>query len=182
MIRGRPRDTQGKEDIFKQAEELIGLLLEMDPPHEILSIERPVSYMIDEDFTVHGRPDVIFRDVEGRLTIADVKTSARSYSSDDIYNAVNQTFTYSLAFSEPVKLKLLLFIKTKTPRLEEIELNTADIDFEEWKNRFVQTKRALEHQICYKVRGWQCKTCSFSYACNDKSLAVEIPKIERKAA
>ncbi|MBF0431661.1 MAG: PD-(D/E)XK nuclease family protein [Fibrobacteria bacterium] len=173
---------QDKEKIFTQAKDLISLLLEAEQPKEILAIEKPVTYQLTDDLAVIGKADLIYRNSQGRLVITDVKTSAKAYSDADLYNVTNQVYTYALAFSEPVKLKVMLFVKTKTPRLEEIELNADDIDFEEWKNRFIQTKRGIENNIRYKVRSWMCKSCSFSYLCNQKSNCVEIPIIERKAA
>ncbi|MBF0433558.1 MAG: PD-(D/E)XK nuclease family protein [Fibrobacteria bacterium] len=167
-----------QESIFEQAKQLIELLLEAEQPKEILAIEKPVQFQLTDDLKIIGKADLIYRDKDGRLTISDVKTSASAYSDTDLYNVAEQTYTYSLFFSEPVKQKLQLFIKTKTPRYEEIELNSDDINFSDWKEKFIQTKHGLENGIRYKVHSWQCKTCGFSYICQQKCNET----LNRKAA
>ncbi|MBF0431954.1 MAG: PD-(D/E)XK nuclease family protein [Fibrobacteria bacterium] len=167
-----------QESIFNQAKQLIELLLEAEKPKEILAIEKPVQYQLTDDLKVIGKADLIFRDSQGRLVVSDVKTSATAYSDSDLYNTTEQVYTYGLFFSEPVRLKVQLFIKTKTPRYEEIELNADDVNFSDWKDKFIQTKRGLEHNVRYKVNSWKCKTCGFSYICKQQCNDT----IQRKAA
>ncbi len=160
----------GKEDLFAKALELIKLLKSYKPPKEVLAVEIPLNYKLSEDLEVIGTPDLVFRDNNGILTILDVKTSSKAYSDWDKYAATSQTYTYSLAYKEPVKLKLLLFIKSKTAKMVEMELDSTTIEFKEWENRFLQTKRGIENHIRYRVRSWSCKTCSYKYICNSNQF------------
>ncbi len=169
-----------KDALFQQAEQLIALLIEAERPHQILAIEKPVYYRLSEDLIVLGKPDLVYRDKDGKLVILDVKTSGKSYSDDDLYDVACQTYTYSLAYSEPVKMQLMLFLKLKQTRLQVIDLPVGMIDFEEWRNRFLQVKRALESEIRYKVRGWHCKGCGYYRLCKQASKTE--PVISRIAA
>jgi len=160
----------GKQDLealLAKVKELIALLVEAEPPKEILAVELGLTYSLTNDLDVLGTPDLVYRDSGGVLTIADIKTSAKAYGPDEIYAATQQTYAYAMSYDEPVKLKLFLFIKTKVPRFEVIELDARLVDHEEWENRFLMTKKGLETGIRYRVRSWACKTCSFNYICNE---------------
>lgn len=154
-----------KDELFALAYKMIDLLIEAEPPYQILSIERPVHIPIQDDFVIIGKADLVFRDKDGMLCVTDVKTSAKAYSDEDLLNTSYQAFTYSQIFNEPVKLKVFLFVKTKIPRFEVIDLDISKVDYAEWRNRFLQVKRAIEAGIRFKIRGWTCSTCPLAYHC-----------------
>lgn len=171
-----------KVEMFEQGHRLLELLIEQEKPHQILAIERPLSYQLSNDLKVIGRPDLIYRDKDGWLTIVDLKSAARAYGLDERFHATSQIFGYALALPEPVKLRVKLFLKLKEPRIEDIILNPDDIDFNEWKGRFIGVKRAIENNIRYKNRSWMCKSCSYAYLCNQNQNVNSETQLERKAA
>jgi CRISPR/Cas system-associated exonuclease Cas4 (RecB family) len=171
-----------KTEIFDQAHTLLELLIKHERPHQILAIERPLTYQLSNDLKIVGRPDLIFRDKDGWLTIVDLKSSSKSYGIDERYNATSQIFGYALALQEPVKLRVRLFLKLKEPRIEDVILNPDDIDYTEWKDRFIGVKRAIENNIRFKSRSWQCKSCSFAYLCNKSQNLNYETLLDRKAA
>lgn len=169
-----------RDEIFEKARFLLEMLINSEQPHQILAVERALSYQLTNNLVVVGKADLIYRDKDGWLTITDLKTSARAYGFDEIFRATCQVYTYALALPEPVKLRVKLFLKTKEARIDEIILNPEDVDFTDWKSRFIEVKRAIESNIRYKNRSFQCKTCSYSHACN-QTMDVDMCN-ERKAA
>lgn len=172
-----------REGMFAKAGQLIKLLVEMPPLHGLLAVEKPVRYQLTNDLAVVGVPDIVCRDLEDGSTIVyDLKTSARSFSADDKLNAAYQTYTYSLAFASPIKLRALVLLKKKEPVVETIELDPNSVDVDEWRTKFIMTKRGIESGQRYKVRNWWCKTCAWSWCCRARSDAAEEPEQQRRAA
>jgi hypothetical protein len=65
-----------------------------------------------------------------------------------------------------VKFKLLLFVKKKVPELQEIPIAPDLVDYDEWKNRVLMARKAIETGIRYKNRSFRCAGCEFGYMCN----------------
>jgi hypothetical protein len=158
--------AKDRDEIFIKAYDLLDLLVESEQPHEILGVERNMSLQLTNELAIVGKPDLIYRDRDGNLTILDLKTSARSYSEDDLRAVTLQCFSYCVMMKEPAKLVLKLLLKTKEPRVVDIPLNPDGISHEEWRDQFVMVKRAIEAGIRYRVRSFKCATCQYSYACN----------------
>jgi CRISPR/Cas system-associated exonuclease Cas4 (RecB family) len=168
--------AKDRDEIFTKAFDLLDLLVQSEQPYQILSIERNVSFQVTDGpngLKIVGKPDLICRDRNGNLTIIDLKTSARSYNDDDVRAATLQCYTYLMAQKEPAKIVLKLFLKTKEPRIIDIALNPDDVSYSEWRDQFIQVKRALEEKIRYKVRSFKCSTCQFAVYCNAPEQAAE---------
>jgi CRISPR/Cas system-associated exonuclease Cas4 (RecB family) len=155
-----------REEIFVKAKQLIDLLVNAPLPHQVLAVERSLSLSLTSNLKIIGRPDLIIRDSDGWLTICDIKTSAKAYSDEDLFRCANQMLGYGLALDEPVKFKVMLFLKKKVPELINVPIAPDLVGFEEWRNRALMVKLAIEKGIRYRNRSYRCDTCEYGYLCN----------------
>lgn len=172
--------AKDRDELFTKAYDLLDLLVQSDVPHQILGVERNLTYQLTSDLTIVGKPDLIYRAKDGSLTILDIKTSARSYNDDDLRAVTLQCFTYCMMMKEPAKLVLKLLLKTKEPRIVDIQLNPEEVNYAEWRDQFIQVKRAIEAGIRYRVRSFKCATCQYAYACNAAEQTEE-PEMRQAA-
>ena len=157
-----------KEEIFDNSKQLIKLLHEDKFEEHIMEVEPSHSVKITPDLTAIVKPDLVTSDIKGSLTIWDIKSAAKSYSEDDLKRVAEQLMLYSLAYDEPVKLKVKLLLKKKKPEIKDIEINPEElgITYDDIINKFIMVKLALESGVHFKSRSWACANCGYAKICS----------------
>ena len=165
-------DGQTPDTLNAQAKSLVHLLAEHSIPEQIIGTEVPFDIQFLDDLRVVGQIDLLCRDEHRRLVIYDLKTSAKAYSDDDVCKVAEQTLLYSQAYNEPVIRKAIVLIKTKTPKLEVLNLTEScpEANIQDVMDRFAAVKQSLEAGIHFKQKGWQCKSCSFKESCQSQAI------------
>ena len=145
---------------------------------EVIDIELPlVGTLYDSsrrktDFNLFGILDLILRDRNGELLIADLKTSSKpmsqSTADDDLqmtaYSYLLAANRYGPATSE-VKCRFDILRKLKNPKLEHCETTRTTFD----RRRFARIAGIVNEAISQKIflprRSWRCIDCAYSNAC-----------------
>lgn len=148
------------DDLFAKGRALVAAYV---PPSGIIGVEQPFSLKLDSDLPpIEGRIDLIRRDDDGNLVLADLKTSGTKVLTDT--HAVEaQLGLYDLAFPA-VRWEAIVLGKLKTPTIT-IQPITA------WKpaavfQHYSEIFHAMRSGVRYAVRGWQCEGCSFATRCS----------------
>lgn len=121
---------------------------------------------------------------EGIDTVRDTKTAGKSPSADEAANSMQLT-TYAMAVAAidgaiPKKVKLDYLVKTKTPKLVQIESTRVQADFQHVLERVYQASIAMDAGIFTPapLDAWWCSNrwCGYwsrcSYARRPVSVAV----------
>lgn len=128
---------------------------------------------------------------EGAAAIRDTKTSKKSPGPDEAHNSLQLT-TYALAVkvfdgSIPAAVKLDYLVKTKTPKLVQLEAKRTDADFDHLLNRVAQAARIMESGIFSPapIDAWYCsaKFCGYHSTCPyaRKPVSVAVNSIKEVA-
>ena len=166
--------------LLEQAKQLLEQFVLLEPPHTIISIERPYRFQLTPVLEVVCTPDLVIRDKDSVLTIIDWKSSGKKWAPDQIRKVTEQTAIYGMNFHEPIKSRTLLFLRKKKPEIMEIFLDPDSIEPSEIVQKFASVQKALETRIHYRNRGWWCAGCPYNYVCHESSSIEQ--EEERMAA
>jgi len=145
-------------------------------PQEVLAVEHafvlPVTTLApgsESDLLVVGAIDAVVVDQDGHVSIVELKTAARRWSTDqlvhDLQPALYQVAARETGIAEAPRLRMDFLLKTKRPDLESVSvLRTREQEIEAGKV-FSGVLRAIEQEIFYPVRTWACADCEYAHAC-----------------
>ena len=168
-------DDDSIESLSDKATKLIELYADTHSVRRIIAVEKEFSIPLVDPATgkeleerLDGFVDVIEEDLDGRIWITELKTSARKFDESRLsYDHQPNIYLFArLALDVPdagVRFRVLL--KSKVPRIETHELNRDSAQLAETTNVVTQVLRAIDHRIFFPNRGWQCAACSFRYRC-----------------
>lgn len=136
------------------------------PSPGIIGIEQPFTVTLDPDLPpVEGRIDLIRRDDDGNLVIADLKTAATKVLSDT--HAVEaQLGLYDIAYPA-AKHEVIVLAKLKAPMIT-VQAITPWPEAQ-LRRHYREVHAAMVAGVRYAVRGWQCDGCAFSDRCRKES-------------
>jgi len=145
-------------------------------PQEVLAVEHPFVLPVTTlapasgtDLLIVGALDAVVVDQDGHVTIVELKTAARRWSTDQLVHDLQPTL-YQVAaretgIAEEPLLRMDFVLKTKRPDLESVSvLRTREQEIEAGKV-FSGVLRAIEQEIFYPVRTWACADCEYAHAC-----------------
>jgi len=145
-----------------------------DDAFNVLAIEEAFCFFVPEiPIPIIGAMDLIEEDEAGTLIITDFKTSARSYSRDEVEQ--NQQLTvYQMAairngyHDREILLRFDTLIKTKTPKFEQYWTTRTQMD----ERRMIQKILSVWDGISKGVyvpndTSWKCKGCAYKTACDN---------------
>lgn len=112
--------------------------------------------------------DGYFDLLESNDTVVETKTAARAYDTMAILNHLQLTaygYAYRILYDREPNLRLDVVTKTKTPRLQSVEVLRDKSDMV----RFFHIAKSVSGAICdghfHPNHGWQCANCEFAEPC-----------------
>lgn len=147
----------------------------MRPTH----VQRPWTLDVQGlDIQLAGTIDI----QEGGAAIRDTKTSGKS-PSKDVADTSLQLTTYALAVRQhdgaiPEKVALDYLVRTKTPKLVQIESTRTEADFRHLMERIVQASRMIKAGLFMPapIDAWWCsaKWCGYHATCKYAARPVVV--------
>ncbi len=145
-----------------------------DDNYNIIGIEEAFTfYLPGIPIPFIGAMDLIEEDESGTIIITDFKTSAKSYSKDEV-DQNQQVTLYKLALKDKgfsdreILLKFDTFIKTQKPKFEQYWTTRSDLDEQRLIKKAVQVWEGIEKGVFIpNDTSWKCKNCSYKNACNE---------------
>jgi CRISPR/Cas system-associated exonuclease Cas4 (RecB family) len=145
---------------------LLEMFLAAAPPSNIISIEKPIKYALTSALDCVGQIDFVIRDGDGVLNVIDIKTTSKSPAEDQIQKYAEQCYVYALAYQEPVKAKVWMFLRRKkNPEFQSLDLDINGIEYGDVIEKFAGVAKAISTGIHFRNRGWMCSGCPYSYMC-----------------
>ncbi len=144
-----------------------------DDDFRVVGIEETFSVMIPGiPIPMIGAMDLIEEDAN-TIIITDFKTSARSYSADEVDKNM-QLLLYQVAAKlnghadKDILLRLDVLVKTKKPKFEQYWTTRSDLD----ERRLIKKIQIVWEGIQKGIfipndQSWRCKTCAFKEACDE---------------
>jgi putative RecB family exonuclease len=118
-----------------------------------------------------GAVDLVLRE-DGHRVIVEHKTAAKKYGMDQIRFDLQPT-AYKLAAREmglgEVALRYQVITKTKAPAIQIADLHRDEQDENDFLRTVGGVLRAIDAGVSYPIRGWQCRSCPYAYACRGTS-------------
>ena len=150
---------------------------------ETIGIEEPFSFQIAGcQLPVIGAIDLVERDDSGTIIISDFKTSARSYSNDEV-NRNFQLVIYQIAMKEKgyssseILLRFDCLIKTKQPKFESYYTVRDEIDEIRAKKKIITVSKGISRGIFVpndSAYNFKCKNCAYRKKCDEWFLQSEV--------
>jgi putative RecB family exonuclease len=144
-----------------------------DDNYKVIGIEEAFSVKLPGiEIPLIGAMDLVEED-SNTIIITDFKTSARSYSLDEVDKNM-QLLLYQVAaklngyVDRDILLRLDVLVKTKTPKFEQYWTTRSEVD----ERRLVKKIHTVWNGIQNGVfipndQSWRCKTCMFKIACDE---------------
>lgn len=141
---------------------------EVAPQVQPAEVER--EFLIDTGATelpLNGYIDLI--DDQG--TIIDHKTAGRSYRQDAVDRNLQLT-GYSLAYrtlfgEEENGLRIDALVKTKTPKVQQLETTRSQRDIDRFLRLAQQIEQAINGGVFYPNEGFMCSGCRYTDMCEE---------------
>ena len=158
-----------------QGVDLLRVFHEKADMPEVVAVEQPFSVdLVDPvtgevlDVKLVGAFDLITQEA-GRPVIIEHKTAARKYTKEQLaWDLQPSVYAYAATElgMEDVGLRYQLLLKTKAPAIEVCEIERTPAHIREMLMTVSNVLRAIEAEVFYRSRGWQCADCPFAYRCN----------------
>ncbi len=145
---------------------------------KIIGVELPLSAPLrgtdgqDTGFQLIGIIDLLVEDEKGRLTLADLKTAAKSKNQKDVdadlqlsgYACLLETNGYILP-NAPVEGRLDVLMKTKSPKLVRYHSRRTVDERRRFKKIAAHVLHSIDAGVFIPNRGWLCTDCEYADAC-----------------
>lgn len=152
--------------LWTTGQALLKKFVDEELPHlgTVMASERAFELAIpDVDVPFIGVIDLVaLRD--GRLMLADFKTSSSSYPDHEVALS-DQLTAYSLAEPEAEEAALCVFVKTKEPRIEWYLSKRNGTQLTEFLRKAEYVAREIKSRHFYKRPGTWCSWCDFLPIC-----------------
>lgn len=136
------------------------------PKVQPVEVEREFNLPIqDENYTPKGYIDLI----DKNNLVIDHKTTKRSMRQDMIDSDLQLT-TYSLAYrklagKEEKSLRFDVMVRTKQPKIQQIQTYRRQEDIERLVKLFRYVNKAIESGIFYPNQNFMCPNCGYRELC-----------------
>ncbi|MBM3302298.1 MAG: PD-(D/E)XK nuclease family protein, partial [Deltaproteobacteria bacterium] len=164
----------GEESLLQKAKLLIDVFHgRVNPDVTVIGVEEFFEVQIAKQIPpLHGYIDLIEQDQNGRVTVADLKTSSKKLGDNSVHSNLQLT-AYSLGAQalgfDPDQLSLRLDVLTKTKSPELVRYDTTRTEAE--RERFVKTVKqvwfAIEHHAFFPREDWHCSQCAWADQCQE---------------
>lgn len=168
-------DTDSPERMTAQGHDLLRLYAETARVHQVEQVERPFvvdaadlpqTFHLDEPLV--GVVDLIERDESGTIFITELKTSTRKYDEArlryDLQLSLYSALAASLGFTQ-ARVRFRVLVRTKVPQLQVVDVVRSPEQLAEAGRLVSEVARAIDHQIFYPNRGYNCAGCPFRSRC-----------------
>lgn len=126
--------------------------------------EKPFTLSISNlDLPFVGIVDLV-ADVEDRRTVIDFKTSSSAYDDHEV-TLSDQLTAYQLAEPSAEQSALLVFVKTKEPKIEWYLSRRTGDQMREYLHKLGLVAQEIRDQRFYKRPGQHCSWCDFLPVC-----------------
>ncbi len=151
---------------------------------KIVGVELPMSAPLQDEgghdtgFQLIGIIDLLARDDKGQLTVADLKTAAKSKNQKDVdsdlqlsgYACLLEANRYILP-NAPVACRLDVLMKTKTPKLVRYHTERTGDDRKRFAKIAARVLHGIDSSVFIPNRGWLCTDCEYADACSRWHMA-----------
>ncbi len=141
--------------------------------YTVLAIEEPFVLSLDNVPPIIGVIDLMEEDDGGNIIISDLKTTGRTYSSNEI-DSNFQLSVYHLAVrsngfhDRDIILRLDLLIKTKQPRFEQVYTVRTEEDLIRVEKKAKMVWDGINNGIFIpNDTSWKCPYCEFKEHCDE---------------
>lgn len=164
------------EDLLALGKAFLQLYLEQPKPTGIDYIEQPaLAPLFNSRGECLAKPLMAIFDLmllnNGQYSIKEFKTSGQSYSQSQVDTSLQATCYLHLSrelFVEPTDLEFLVFVKTKTPKLQRISTTRTEADFKRLGDVVEMVDRAITAGIYFPVESpMNCSTCPYQVPCKE---------------
>jgi putative RecB family exonuclease len=151
------------------AHEPATIVLAVEEAFRVPLIDPETGEVLDRDLV--GSLDRLEQDADGRLTVADLKTAARRYTSLDVEASLQlSVYSYATAMNglgdqEDLRLRFDVLTKTKTPELHRYETTRDQAATRRLYRLAAEVLQAIEAGVFPPRVGWQCKECPYQRQC-----------------
>lgn len=154
---------------------LVDLYLGEEPPSNIVAVEQPLLAPIANSAGVFQErpilvvPDLITHESDGTSRITEIKTSGRSFSDSEVATSLQPTF-YAHAVhettGEPPAVEFAVLVKTRTPKVQRIEVFRDVTDFGRLGDIIESVSGAIDAGSFFPVESpLNCSGCSYFREC-----------------
>jgi len=143
---------------------------------ECIGIEEPFSFNIKGcPLPVIGSIDLLEKDSSGTIIISDFKTSARSYSFEEIERNF-QLIVYQMAMKDKgylesdILLRFDCLIKTKQPKFESYYTTRGETDELRARKKIISVAKGIARGIFIpndSAYNFKCRNCAYKKNCDD---------------
>jgi len=168
-----------QQELEAQGKSLLSLFYQEIAPREIHAVELPfcadlVNPETGEvsDVKLVGFLDLVEKDQDGSVIVAEIKTSSKRYSEGEGENKLDGfTYAYALkqlgvvAADQPLLIRYDVLVKTKKPAFQQIFYNRGPEDDRRFLLQIREVLRAIDRQVFYPNFGWWCAGCPFQTPC-----------------
>jgi putative RecB family exonuclease len=162
-----------QESLAVKAKELISAFCaSANPNTQILGVEEFFELPLGGLPIFQGYIDLIEQDANGRVTIVDMKTSAKKPSNSNVDDNLQLT-AYSfgaeaLGFNVyNMKFRLDVLTKTKSPELVKLETSRTDKDRDRFIRLVYSIWNGIQREVFYPKQDWHCSQCAWATYCAD---------------
>jgi CRISPR/Cas system-associated exonuclease Cas4 (RecB family) len=145
------------------------------PPFDVEAVELGFTVPLYDpdtgevlDEALVGTMDLVVTENNRRIVV-EHKTAARKFGQDqlrfDIQVSGYKLAARELGLGENVGLRFQVITKTKVPAVQVADVERDHNDEEDFVRTAVGVLRAIDAGVSFPVRGWQCRSCPYEYAC-----------------
>jgi putative RecB family exonuclease len=129
-----------------------------------LPLVEPITGEVLEP-TLEGIMDLIEQD----HVVVEFKTSARTMHSQSLHDSLQLTcysYAYGMLFQkEPTLLKVVNFVKTRTPKIVVLEAKRQKDDHQRFFHIAKEVLRGIQSQVFFPRQSFMCRDCQYEAPC-----------------
>lgn len=167
----RYKDGEDLVSLLSKGRELLAVYLRGYNGRLVRNVEMPFRVPLVDldtgetiDLPLHGYFDLI----ESGDTVVELKTTSKAYDQTTLDQHLQLTayaYAYEMVYNRPAKLRLDMLVKTKSARMESVDVARERQDFVRFFHIAKGVSKAIQNESFYPNEGWQCKTCEYFDVC-----------------
>ena len=168
-------DGEDETSLRDMAGRMLDAFLEAISPGEIIAVEQPFSFELDNGVVVRGIADLV-EERDGRVWIIDHKTSRNSPSNafDREQLMLYRVGLESIGIISPgenvgMRYDVLRKLKTRG-EFVSVEIEASDKEIADTVQKLRLVWRAIESGIIYRNPGYMCSGCQWANVCAEEQL------------
>ena len=165
-------NSEGEDALIEKARKMLGLLYNRQTNGVIIrEVEMPFQVELVDEQTGEILPVPlrgVFDWVENDDTLAEMKTSARKFDTEVSTNRLQLAaydYAYRKMFGKNPKIEVVDLVKTKEPKLLEMEVALDKSDTQNLLGSARLFLTGVENGIFYPNKSFMCKNCEYRDIC-----------------